>query len=367
MVFKPEYVDEIKNNIEIWVSLESLGFPQYKISSFGIVRNIKSEHNLLPSLNKGYYILSLMNKDKIFKQKSIHRLLAEIFIEKEEGRPTVDHKNRNKIDNDLNNLRWVTQAEQLNNRNKSIIPSREIIQTDMENNQIKTWISMKEIIENNSTYKRENISRVLNGKSKTSYNYKWEYKTNIDLYKEEEWKIHPVHENIYVSNLGRIRHGNTSPKYGSDCGGYLVVDIKRKHYCVHRLVIETFCGIKPDMRVFHKNGNKHDNDIDNLEYSKHIVKIWKAVLKIDKNTDDIIIIYDNITIATEENKNIKSSSQISAVCKGKHHSTGGYKWRYANDPEYEEKVNIFNSKNINNKKRKIQNEIENSKKKIKIM
>lgn len=45
----------------------------------------------------------------------VHRLVAECYIVNQENKPFVDHINRNKIDNRVENLRWVTKSE--NSRN----------------------------------------------------------------------------------------------------------------------------------------------------------------------------------------------------------------------------------------------------------
>ena len=59
---------------------------------------------------KGYRIIM---RDK--KNYLVHRLIAETFIPNPEGKPTVDHINRDVEDNRIENLRWATFKEQSNN------------------------------------------------------------------------------------------------------------------------------------------------------------------------------------------------------------------------------------------------------------
>ena len=57
----------------------------------------------------------------------------------------------------------------------------------------------------------------------------------------------------------------------------------------------------------------------------------KRAIMLDKNTLEIIKIFDSITAATNFlNKNQKAGSAISQVCKGNRKTAYGYKWKYEN-------------------------------------
>lgn len=83
----------------------------YKISNKGRVRSTGGI--LTPTDNgKGYLIIGLC-KDGKRKNFYIHRLVAEAFIDNPEKKPVVNHKDYNTRNNDVNNLEWVTQKENI--------------------------------------------------------------------------------------------------------------------------------------------------------------------------------------------------------------------------------------------------------------
>ena len=46
-----------------------------------------------------------------FRDYRIHRLVAKYFIENTDNKPIVHHKDGNKLNNDVNNLEWLTHSE----------------------------------------------------------------------------------------------------------------------------------------------------------------------------------------------------------------------------------------------------------------
>ena len=104
---------------------------------------------------------------------------------------------------------------------------------------------------------------------------------------EELWDYVPRFKNmVQVSTLGRIKSfyrysaGKIIQCIDIDCFGYARVRIKGKRYKIHRLVAETFIPNPEDKReVNHKDGNKLNNCVSNLEWctrsenQKHAYKI----------------------------------------------------------------------------------------------
>lgn len=87
-------------------------FEHYMVGCFGHIYSLKSFNFLKPQLRTdGYLYVHLSNEEKAV-YKSVHQLVALAFIPNPDGKPTVDHMNMIKTDNNVCNLRWATNSEQ---------------------------------------------------------------------------------------------------------------------------------------------------------------------------------------------------------------------------------------------------------------
>ena len=88
----------------------------YKINKQGkIFSCIYQKEMIQMTTNDGYKYVHLSK----FKKRSkgfIHRLLALQYIPNPENKPEIDHIDRNKQNNNIENLRWVSRLENCHNK-----------------------------------------------------------------------------------------------------------------------------------------------------------------------------------------------------------------------------------------------------------
>ena len=91
----------------------------YKINKKGEVWSCIYQKIMKPHIEDGYPRLNLIKEGIKFVGR-IHRLLGIQFIDNPDNLPQIDHIDRNRTNNSLENLRWVSQTTNRNNRSDLI-------------------------------------------------------------------------------------------------------------------------------------------------------------------------------------------------------------------------------------------------------
>jgi len=170
---------------EIWkdiVGYEGL----YQVSNLGRVKHLErigrrekiiKERILRPGKSsKGYYVVSLC-KEANRKTYQVHRLVAKTFIDNEQGKPQVNHKDEDKTNNNVTNLEWVTAKENINYGSRTTRTSKsksKRIKVIYQDDTYEFWDSATEF-EKSFGIGRGCINNVLGGRAKSSYGMRFEY------------------------------------------------------------------------------------------------------------------------------------------------------------------------------------------------
>lgn len=111
------------NQEEIWLPIKNYE-NLYDVSNLGRVYSHRTKKILKPSEDKVGYKRTTLQKThrKDVKRFYIHQLVAIAFLENQENKKYINHKDENKSNNNVDNLEWVTHKENCNfgTRNKKI-------------------------------------------------------------------------------------------------------------------------------------------------------------------------------------------------------------------------------------------------------
>lgn len=171
--------------MEVWKAID--GYNGYFVSNKGRVKSTKQgkEHILKPgTLHCGYKFVILYKYKYKGKQQTVHRLVANAFIENKDNKPFVNHKDENKANNDATNLEWCDNEYNVNygtrNQRTSITlqnredKSKAICQYDLNGNFIQEFPSAHEV-QRKLGFFAQNIGKCCLGKRKTAYGYIWRF------------------------------------------------------------------------------------------------------------------------------------------------------------------------------------------------
>lgn len=143
--------------------------PRYEISKSGKVRLTKTKKILSQRKNnRGYHMVTLsLNGEK--RTYLVHRLVAMVFIPNPLNKEQVNHIDCNKSNNDISNLEWVTQSENMLHAYENDLRERPIGR------------KLKQETIDKMVAKRKGVKR---GNYKAGRSVKAFYPDSMELYKE---------------------------------------------------------------------------------------------------------------------------------------------------------------------------------------
>ena len=211
----------------------------YLIHDDGRLFNKKTNHFLKGSVTpQGYRTYQLTISCKSYNFLA-HRLVAEYFLNNPENLPIVHHKDGNRLNNHVNNLKWVTSSENL----------QEAYTMGRINNQKKNYITEEEL-------------------------------------KDKEWRQIDDTQ-YYVSEYGDVYNKNTGVKLRPKKDGYLrytyFKDKKAIVEAAHILVYKEFVCKEIKYEIDHVDGNRFNNHYSNLRDVDHPENAINAMRNGHKN------------------------------------------------------------------------------------
>ena len=160
----------------------------------------------------------------------------------------------------------------------------------------------------------------------------------------EEWKDIKGYKGLYkISNTGKVKSVTTDriKKLQINNSGYLYTVLwkngEQRIKLIHRLVAESFIENSDNLpMVNHKDENKKNNNVDNLEWCTHKYNCnygnrnkrvaTKLGIPVLAQKDNSYMYFNSIREASRYLKT--DASHIIGCCKGKRKTSGGYKWKY---------------------------------------
>ena len=262
--------------MEFWKVIPN--YSKYEISKTGKLRNkeTKFELSLKPNKGHGYVVVFVKNDNDERKGLLIHRAVMLTFVgESENPSDTVDHINRIKHDNSLENLRWVNKSIQSTNVNRSYKNSFVILKFDQDNNLLEQFGNLKLAAETVNGRKSDLGKAIKNKKLYKEFNWQYEQVVNLD---NEIWK--PITKNDktnYISNMGRVKDLKNRLKIQSTSNAYKRISFNKKLHCVHKLVAELFIPNPNNYSIAnHKDGDSKNNRASNLEWVTQSMNVQHA-------------------------------------------------------------------------------------------
>lgn len=92
-------------------NMKDLGLPHYCVTRCGKVYSLKSNKFLKPKVDRYGYETVCLRENNENLHRTVHRLVALIYLSEFDGSNTVNHIDGNKLNNHVTNLEWLTSRD----------------------------------------------------------------------------------------------------------------------------------------------------------------------------------------------------------------------------------------------------------------
>lgn len=164
--------------MEIWKDIE--GYEGlYQVSSEGMVKSLNynrtGEERILKSgKDKDGYLYVILYKEGNTKTFSVHRLVAQAFLNNPDNLQQVNHIDENPTNNSVDNLEWCTAKYNVNYGTRTEKTQKPILQFSKTGEFIRKWESGTQV-ERELGIDNSSIAKCCKGKQKTAGNFRWCY------------------------------------------------------------------------------------------------------------------------------------------------------------------------------------------------
>lgn len=363
-------VDDV-DKAGIWeqIVMDQIVFANYEINlALGRIRNRKGKMHEPKTDLHGYIKCSLFQDGKRYNF-SVHRIVATMAFGSREDNVEVNHIDHNKSNNCRVNLEWITHAENVKKshqtKNRKSTGKHIVLYEDDHITPRQSYSSIRSAA-HELGISEKNIGTVLSGRIKWTRDCTGEHMLH---FKYANPRVVPTDEELteyadfvntsfVISPRGLVY--NTNRKIimkGRDRGGYLSVMHADTNYFIHRMVAMTFIpNPENKLEVNHKDGDKHNNDVTNLEWMTKPENIQASydtglngnVVAVKRYTMDGTLDQEYKSIADARRALVDlgrdlgrdCEATITACCRYKIKHAYGFIWRYATDTTPVEPISV---------------------------
>ena len=333
-------------------------FSSWHVSSLGRTRNTRGQVFLGSQDISGYRRVQMTLPPKMKKNFYVHRLVAYAFY----GPPSSPQLVVNHIDGDpgnncLDNLEYATYSENSrrsrarSSQNPSPRSGKAVMVRKVGMQTWTTFPSMRQAAEAVGVH-HSSVSHCCRGKQLTCQGHEFMLAPVTDLL-GEIWAaaVCPATSTMMlgyqISTHGRMQGPTGFISHGSALKGYRRITFQGRCIYVHRIMAATFLKVPStsmDWEVDHKDGNRANNLVDNLEVVTHSENMYRALAMRDNRgvvstrrpvrgrrlPSDTWCSFSSVSEAADYVGG--HVSNIIKCCKGKYKSCCGYVWEYADEP-----------------------------------